>query len=129
MPEGLLLKEEVYAVVGATIEVHRVLGAGFLEAVYQEAFEIELLNRGVPFAAQAELGIVYKSTKLKKTYIADILAYNKIVVELKALDRLTGREEAQILNYLKVTHFAVGVLINFGSLAKLEWKRFAHTRS
>jgi GxxExxY protein len=120
----IILKEEVYAVVGAAIEVHRELGCGFLEPVYQEALEIELTSRSIPFEAQKLLTIFYKGRQLQKLYLADFVAYNQIIVELKALDRLSGREEAQILNYLKATGLRVGLLINFASPGRLEWKRF-----
>jgi GxxExxY protein len=120
----LLLKEEVYAIIGAAIEVHRELGSGFLEPVYQEAMEIELTDQTIPFRAQQELNIRYKKRVLKKKYVPDLICYNQIVVELKALDRLSGTEESQILNYLKATGLRVGLLINFGSQGKLEWKRF-----
>jgi GxxExxY protein len=120
----LLLKEEVYSIVGAAIEVHKELGFGFLEAVYQEAMEIELKKRNIPYEAQVPLSISYKGQELKKAYIADFICYGQIIVELKALERLSGREEAQLLNYLKASAFRVGLLINFGNSPKLEWKRF-----
>ena len=120
----LLLKEEVYAIVGAAIEVHRELGCGFLEPVYQEALEIELRERNIPFEAQKVLKIYYKGKPLEKEYVADLSGYGQIIVELKALDRITGKEEAQLLNYLKATGFRLGLLINFGSSGRLEWKRF-----
>ena len=123
MEKELLLKEEVYAIVGAAIEVHRILGPGFLEAVYQEALEIECCRRDIPCDAQKLLPIFYKGQKLQKEYFADLLCYDQIIVELKALDRLSGNEEAQLLNYLKATGLRVGVLINFGSKGPLEWKR------
>ncbi len=119
----LLLKDEVYTVIGAAIEVHRELGHGFLEPVYQEAFEIELVDRGIPFVAQEPLLIRYKQRLLQKQYIPDLVCYQQIIVELKALDHLSGIEEAQILNYLKASGLRVGLLINFGSVGKLEWKR------
>lgn len=120
----LLLKEEVFAIIGAAIDVHRELGSGFLEPVYQEAMEIELTSRHIPFEAQKLLVIKYKGRALQKQYEADLVCYGQIIVELKALDRLSGREQAQILNYLKATGLRVGLLINFGSHARLEWKRF-----
>lgn len=120
----LLLKDEVFAIVGAAIEVHRELGPGFLEAVYQEAIEIELHDRGIPHAAKTPLRIKYKTRTLKKEYEADLVCYGKVIVELKALAGLSGTEESQVLNYLKATGLRVGVLINFGSHGKLEWKRF-----
>jgi GxxExxY protein len=122
----LLLKEEVYAIVGAAIEVHRTLGPGFLEPVYQEAMEIELRHREIPFEAQKPLSIAYKGHNLEKKFFADIVCYDQIVVELKALDQLGGREKAQIINYLKVAGMKVGLLINFGSKGKLEWIRFVN---
>ncbi len=122
----LILKDEVYAIIGAAIEVHRVLGRGFLEAVYQEALHIELSNRSIPFESQKRLRIEYKGTPLRANYLADLVCYDQIIVELKALDHLSGREEAQIINYLKATGMRVGLLINFGSSGKLEWKRFVN---
>lgn len=121
---AVLFRDEVYAIVGAAIEVHRELGSGFLEAVYQEALEIELNRRGVPFESQKQLVLYYKGQRLQKEYIADVLCYQQIIVELKAIDLLSSKEEAQILNYLKATGLRVGVLINFGSIGKLEWKRY-----
>jgi len=122
----LIYKDEVFAIVGAAMEVHRVLGPGFLEAVYQEAMEIEIASRKIPFVSQQVLRIQYKQHTLKKEYIADMVCFEKIIVEFKALDQLTGREESQVLNYLKATGYKVGVLINFGSHPKLEWKRFVY---
>ncbi len=122
----LILKDEVYAIVGAAIEVHKCLGSGFLEAVYQEAMQIESAYRGLPFESQKPLQISYKDHPLSKEYVADLVYYGKVIVELKALDRLTGREQAQLLNYLKATGMKVGVLINFGSDLKLEWKRLVY---
>ncbi len=118
----LLHKEEVYQIVGAAMEVHNVLGCGFLEAVYQEAMEIELADRNIPFVPQQELPVRYRDRVLKKHYFVDFVVFEKILVEIKALDKLSTREEAQILNYLKASPLEVGVVINFGS-EKLEWKR------
>ena len=119
----LVLKEEVFAVIGVAIEVHRELGHGFLEAAYQEAMEIELKSRGIPFEAQKPLQIHYKGNLLAKEYFADIVCYGQIIVELKAADRLSGKDRAQMLNYLKATGLRVGLLVNFGSHGKLEWER------
>lgn len=122
--DELLLKEEVYAIIGAAIEVHRELGHGFAEPVYQEALEIELKDRGIPFESQKTLVIYYKGQMLTKHYVADFVCYGQIIVEIKALTKLSETEEAQLLNYLKATGLRVGLLINFGSRGKLEWKRF-----
>lgn len=119
----LLLKDEVYQVIGAAIEVHKQLGPGFLEAVYHEALEIEATLRGTPFQSKVPLGITYKGRLLEKRYEADMITHGQIIVELKALNQLTSREEAQLLHYLKVTGYRVGLLINFGSSSTLEWKR------
>ena len=122
----LPFKAEVYAIVGAAMEVHRENGCGFSEPVFQECIKLELEARKIPFVTQKEMPIFYKGTKLKKTYLADLVLYDKIIVELKALDKLTTREEAQVINYLKVSRRELGVLINFGA-PSLEWKRIVLT--
>ncbi|MBI3194057.1 MAG: GxxExxY protein [Ignavibacteriae bacterium] len=124
--QELLYKDEVYAIAGAAIEVHKCLGSGFLEAVYHEALEIELAQRRIPFVSEKVITIFYKQQQLKKEYIADFVCYEKIIVEIKSISVLTEKEEAQILNYLKATGMRVGLLINFGSTGRLEWKRFIY---
>ncbi len=119
----ILHKEKSYQLVGAAIEVHKELGNGFLEPVYQEAYERELSTNEIPFEAQPLLKIIYKGEPLDKEYYADIIAYGEIVVELKVLPKLTSREESQLLNYIKASKLRLGILINFGSDAPLEWKR------
>jgi GxxExxY protein len=120
----LLYREEVYAIVGAAIEVHRELGPGFLEAVYHEAMEIALTAHNIPFKSYEKLRIRFKEILLRKEYEADFVCYDKIIVEIKALDGVTGKEEAQLLHYLITTGFRVGLLINFGSVGTLNWKRY-----
>ena len=120
----LIFKEEVYQVIGAAMDVYYQLGRGFLEPVYQEAFEIELTRRRIPFEPHRELVIFYKGQALEKRYVPDVICFNQIVAELKVCDRLTGKEESQILNYLKATKNHVGLVINFGSRGTLEWKRY-----
>lgn len=120
----LMYKEEVFKIVGAAMEVYNELGPGFLEAVYHETLEIEFKEKDISFESQKPLSIKYKCQQLQKLYVADFLVYGKIIVELKALDRLSGTEEAQVLNYLKATSQRVGVLLNFGNAQKLEWKRY-----
>lgn len=124
----LLLKDEVYRVIGACIEVQREKGPGFDEAIYQECLEIELEAQGIPFVSQLEFPMEYKGRRLKKSFRPDLLCFGELVVELKALERLTSREESQLLNYLKSSRKPVGLIINFGSFPKLEWKRMALTR-
>lgn len=123
MPE-LILKDEVFTVAGAAMDVYYTLGVGFLEPVYHEALSIEFGRRRIPFESQKELDLYYKETKLLKKYFADFVCFNQIIVELKVVSRLTNVEIAQLLNYLKITRMHVGLLINFGSHGKLEWKRY-----
>ena len=108
------------------MEVHREKGFCFSEPVYQECMEIELVQRKITCEPQQELPLVYKGHRLKKTYVADFVAFGKIIIELKALDKLTSREESQVLNYLKASGLEVGVLLNFGA-PRLEWKRIVLT--
>jgi GxxExxY protein len=130
----LLLKDDVYAIVGAAMEVSSELGCGFLEAVYQEALAIEFGTRQILYVEQKPIKIHYKGCTLKKEYIPDFLCHDQIIVEIKAIKQITNLEEAQLLNYLKASGCCVGVLLIFGA-PKLEWKRFVsssigvHSRS
>lgn len=124
----LIHETETRAIIGAAMDVHNILGCGFLEAVYQEALEKEFVDRGIPFVSQKELPVFYKGRKLNKVYVADFVAYDKIIVEIKALDQLTSREQAQLINYLKATGLEVGLLLNFGA-EKLTWDRKVLTLS
>jgi GxxExxY protein len=119
----LLFKDEVYAIVGAAITVYNELGAGFLESVYQEAMELELGDRQIPFQPQVPLRINFKNRVLDKKFCADLICYSAVLVELKAMDQIGKREEAQVLNYLKATGLRVAVIINFGDPGQLDWKR------
>jgi GxxExxY protein len=123
---GVFYKEEVYTIIGAAIEVHRELGNGFLESVYEEAMAIESRLRDIPFECQVRIPIRYKGNLLQKEFMADYVGFGKVIVELKCIPRLTAVEEAQIINYLKAAGMRVGLLINFGSREKLEWKRFIY---
>ncbi len=118
----LIYKEEVYQIVGAAMEVHKELGCGFLEAVYQEALAIEFEERKIPFEEEKEIEIFYKDLRLDKKYRADFFCFNKIIVEVKALSGLAPEHESQLLNYLKATEEKVGVLLNFGT-SSLQYKR------
>jgi GxxExxY protein len=126
LEDDLIFRTEVYNIIGAAMTVHTELGPGFLEPVYQEALEIELAERMIPFVSQKPLCIYYKGKPLTKTYIADLVCYDKIVVELKAVRRLTNIEEAQLINYLKITKMKLGLLINFAAKEKLDWIRRAN---
>lgn len=121
----LIYKEEVYKIIGAAMEVHKYLGNGFLEAVYQEALSLEFDVQDIPYEQQKEINIFYKGLLLDKTYRTDFLCYNKIIVELKAASALASDHEAQLLNYLKATGLKVGLLINFGA-ESLQYKRMVY---
>lgn len=112
-----------YAIIGAAMEVHRQLGCGFLEPVYQEALAVELANCAVPFRREPKFPISYKGRALETFYRPDFICFDSVVVELKALGRLSSIEESQVINYLKVTGCDTGLLLNFGSRS-LEQRRF-----
>jgi len=113
---------ETYAVIGAAMEVHKVLGCGFLEAVYQQAMAIELEARKIPFRTEVQFPVSYKDQVLDCYYKADLICYESVIVELKALDALTGKHDAQLINYLKVTGCKRGLLLNFGQ-SSLRYQR------
>jgi GxxExxY protein len=113
-----------FAIIGAAMEVHGALGAGFLEAVYQEALEIEFLSRQIPYRREPELTVHYKGQELRARYRPDFICYDSLVVELKAVPRLAEAEEAQVLNYLKASGYPIGLLLNFGAKS-LGYRRFA----
>ncbi len=117
--------ERTYAIIVAAMEVHKELGCGFLEAVYQEALEIEFITREISFKSQPFVEIAYKGKSLNKTYQQDFVCYDEVIIEIKAISGLSGIEESQIINYLKATRLKVGLLINFGSKS-LEHKRFVY---
>ena len=110
----LIYKEESYKIIGACMTVHRELGVGFLEEVYQEALEVVFSEMNVPYEREKKLNINFRGTSLKKKYCADFLCYGVIIVELKALSSLLPVHDAQLLNYLKATSLQLGILVNFG---------------
>ena len=123
--DNFLYKDETYAIHGAIFEVYRTLGCGFLEAGYQKALEVELAQRNIPFESQVDIDIEYKGMKLEQTYRADLVCYEKIILELKAVQNLLPEHEAQLQNYLRATKMRVGLLVNFGHYPKVEIKRIA----
>jgi len=111
---------------GACFEVYKQLGCGFLEAVYQECLTIEFAARSIPFADQLPLALHYKGRSLEQKFIPDVICFNSIIVELKAAKELANEHRAQVLNYLKVTGYKLGLLINFGHYPQLQWERLVH---
>ena len=113
---------QTHAIIGAALEVHRLLGHGFLERAYQDALVIEFLLRGILFRREVELPISYKGQVLQCGYRADFVCYESVIVEIKALDHLSGTEDAQVINYLRASGFHRGLLINCGQ-PSLQFKR------
>ena len=109
------------------MEVHRQLGCGFLESVYQEALALELTSRDVPYSRETRFPVLYKGHQLASRYRPDFICFGSVVVELKALGQLSSIEESQLLNYLKVTGCQTGLLQNFGRKS-LEQRRFVLTQ-
>ncbi len=117
----LLLKDEVYAIVGCALEVLNTMGHGFNEKPYENAMVVEFGLRGIPFKQQALYDMVYKSVKVGN-YIPDLIVFDQVVVETKTIDCISNVERGQVLNYLKITGLSVGVILNF-KRPKLEWDR------
>ena len=117
--------QQTHAVIGAAIRVHTQLGRGFLEHVYQEALEREFLHNGIPFRREVTLPIYYREQRLATSYRVDFVCFECLLVELKALQRLTGVEEAQVIHYLKASNIGKALLLNFGS-PRLEFKRLVY---
>ncbi len=117
----LIFKDEVYQIVGASLEVINTLGHGFLEKPYENALALELGLKNIPFRQQPKFGINYKGSMVGE-YIPDLVAFNQIIIETKVIERITNIERAQMLNYLKITQFKIGIILNFKS-PKLEWER------
>ena len=122
----LLFEEETFKIIGACMKVHKNLGSGFLESVYQEVLAKEFTKEEIPFEEQKKLNLFYEGEKLNKYFKADFLCYDKIIVELKSVSFLNKSLEGQVINYLKATNKEVGLLINFGEKS-LKWKRFINS--
>ena len=123
MSDGLY-KDEGYRLMGAAFEVYNQLGAHLVESIYQAAFEKELGLQGIPYESQRRLDVYYKGEKLNLCFVPDLIVFNEIVVELKAVKNLLSEHESQLINYLALTKKRVGYLINFAHKGTLEWKRF-----
>ena len=118
----LILEEYTAKIINACLEVHKELGNGFLEAVYQEALEQEFILQNIPYKREVCLPIKYKGKMLSKEYYADFVCFDKIIVELKAITKLATTHKAQVINYLKAADKEIGLLFNFGEFS-LKWER------
>jgi GxxExxY protein len=121
-PSKILFKDESYAIIGACMKVHRALGPGFLEAVYEEVVEKEFIVQNIPYKRQVQLNLYYEGVQLKKQYRADFVCYDSIIVEMKAVTQIHSVFYEQLQNYLKCTNMELGMLINFGT-PSLTYKR------
>ena len=120
--QTIILKEESFNIIGAAMEVHGIVGCGFTEPLYQEAFEEELRLREIPYVREKTFSYSYKGKVLSKSFRPDFICYDKVIVELKTVDEFTDEHFAQVLNYLKATDLELGLLINFGNKS-LEYRR------
>ena len=126
MNKTMIYPDECYAIRGAVYEVYRELGNGFKEEVYQQCLEREMASRGIPFDAKKELRIFYKGTPIEKTYIPDFYCYEKIIVEIKAVEALTNEHRSQLMNYLRLTDSRIGLLVNFAAYPKADVEQWAN---
>jgi GxxExxY protein len=118
-----MLKQEGYNLMGAAFEVYNVLGFGMAEEIYQQSLEFELELREIPYVSKTQLSVTYKNRTLTTVYKPDLLVYDQIVVELKAVKTILSEHEAQLFNYLRISNKKVGYLINYGMTKELQWKR------
>lgn len=123
---ALLYEHETFKIIGACMYIHKALGCGFLESVYQEALEKEMQKLQIPFVRHKKLQIFFDGAPLDKFFVADFVCYNAIILEIKAATFLHQSNSDQVINYLKATNFSIGLLINFGE-SSLKWKRFINT--
>ena len=121
--EKLLLKDEVFRVVGCAIEVLNTLGHGLVEKPYENALVVEFLLRKIPFRQQPSFDVLYKGHKIG-LFVPDLIAFDSVVVDTKSIDQITDHERGLMLNYLRITGLRVGVILNF-THSKLEWQRIA----
>ncbi len=122
----LLYKLDSFQIQGDVYDVYKELGNGFLESVYQECLERELFARDIPFVSQKELNIKYKNKVINKTFKPDIICFDKIILELKGVKRITNEHQAQVINYLKATNMKLGLIVNFGAYPKVEIMRIVY---
>ena len=123
--EHFRYKEEAFRIRGALFHAYRTMGAGFLEAVYQECMAIEFQRRQIPFEQQKVLALSYDGLPLRQTYAADFVCFGAIIIQLKAVRTIAPEHRAQLINYLRATGMSLGLLVNFGAMPRVEIERFA----
>ena len=119
------VNSDMYRIVGCALKVYNTLKSGYLESVYEKAFEWELLEAGFSVKRQVRIPVYYKGIELGKDFIADMVVDENVIVELKAVSNLSKAHEAQVESYLKSTGMSDGLLVNFGNLKRLEWRVFS----
>ncbi len=124
---GIIYADESYLIMGVCFAVYKEMGCGFLEAVYQECIQIELVSRGISFVAQQRMLLEYMDSPLQQVYLADFVCYERIIIEIKAVADIAPEHRAQTMNYLKATGLDLGLLVNFGSHPKLQYEPIACT--
>lgn len=122
----LLYEQQTYEIIGACMSVHKILGNGFLESVYEEALEKEFVKRNIPFKRQSKLSLYYDGKPMDKYFKVDFLCYESIILEIKAVSFLNNEMKKQTINYLHASNLHIGLLVNFGE-SSLKWKRFINT--
>lgn len=123
----LLFEQQTFQIIGACMEVHKNLGNGFLESVYEEALEKEFIKRNIPFSRQHKLSPHYDRKPMDKYFKVDFLCFESIILELKAVSFIHNDFKKQTINYLNASNLQVGLLVNFGE-SSLKWKRFINTK-
>ena len=123
--QKLICADEVFRIQGAVFDVYRTMGAGFLEAVYQECLSLEFTARGIPFRALQPLDLAYKGRPLRQTYCPDFICFGTIILELKAVRSVAPEHKAQTINYLRASGLKLGLLVNFGATPRVQIERFA----
>ena len=125
----LIHKDECYKIMGACFEVYKEMGVGLHESIYHESLMLELGDRNIPFSSEPSVSVYYKERLLEKKLRPDFIVNDSIVLEIKSVSELADPHRSQVLNYLKITQFKLGLLVNFSAHPKLEWERFANTLS
>jgi len=123
MSDAFPLHDETYEILGPCFEVYNEMGCGFLESVYQECLELELDSRGIPYEAQQPISLHFKGQEIQRSFSPDLLCFEKVIIELKAVRHLVPEHRAQLINYLRACRLEVGLLVNFGSYPQLDYER------